>query len=372
MNIWRCNLSHFSGTTWQSPNKIPGWKSSIEVLCFWCIFIFSQAFKSLDGCKPRETNILKWKHKCVSRGSVGSVSFEYFSGWYVESAPSSPKIRSKILPHHLCSWKLEFFSIFTTTSDYIYTSFQQNISSSIFRIISPICFLGSIRPAVSPLRFRGPSMEPSMSYSEEEQCATSVPPQRVAPPQHREEGCRERSLEVIFFPWNYDIMGYGCCGILWDIFSWNYGWHFFNLAIWMDVDGWIFWKWWGLGKINLGCFFKRIIVIFFCDMKKKGRIIVASRTLGNYHIPPWGEETHLQKCLGKGYVNSQEGKNKVSCTVKGLDTKLVQKKSHQNGLNRDLTKKIPTTFRLGLSFEPCWRIFGGKRFWTMHLEGPKK
>eukprot|EP00434_Breviolum_minutum_P033497 symbB.v1.2.029641.t1/scaffold3155.1/size62257/3 len=39
-----------------------------------------------------------------------------------------------------------------------------------------------------PCKFRGPSsMEPSMSYSEEEQCVTSVPPQRVAPPQHREE-----------------------------------------------------------------------------------------------------------------------------------------------------------------------------------------
>ena len=25
------------------------------------------------------------------------------------------------------------------------------------------------------------------------------------------------------------------------------------------------------------------------------------------HIPPWEKETHLQNCLGKGYVSSQEG-----------------------------------------------------------------
>ena len=27
---------------------------------------------------------------------------------------------------------------------------------------------------------------------------------------------------------------------------------------------------------------------------------------GNSHIPPWEKENHLQKCLGMGYVSSQE------------------------------------------------------------------
>ena len=33
---------------------------------------------------------------------------------------------------------------------------------------------------------------------------------------------------------------------------------------------------------------------------------------GNQHIPPWENKNHLQTCLGRGYVSSQEGINQAS------------------------------------------------------------
>ena len=252
---------------------------------------------------PEETNILKWKLKCVSRGSVGSDSFEYFSGSYVESLPSFPKISDPKFHHNICVHEsfLCFFQ-FSQNQHIIYnifiyniyeTTLQQNLSSSCF----PNLFWGKHfhAPPFPRSRFRGPSsMEPSMSYSEEEPCATSVPPQRVAPPQHREEEpaaewCdgmwRERSLEVNFFPMKFmilwDIIGGfsmniwdfpGCYGILWDIFSWRNGWYFFNLGIWMWMDG-SFGNDGGWGRYIWGVFLNELLSFFLRHEKERTKII---------------------------------------------------------------------------------------------------
>ena len=111
---------------------------------------FSQAFNSLDDCKPRETNILKWKLKCVSRGSVGSDSFEYFSGWYVESLPSFPKIQIQNFTTTFVFMKA-FFVFFnfhkTNILDiiYLYIIYMKlHYNKTYLHHISLICFGGNI------------------------------------------------------------------------------------------------------------------------------------------------------------------------------------------------------------------------------------
>ncbi len=44
------------------------------------------------------------------------------------------------------------------------------------------------------------------------------------------------------------------------------------------------------------------------------------------HIPPWEKETHLQKCLGRGYVSSQE------CNISSAETCLFKAKLKLFGL----------------------------------------